>query len=173
MRWNGAWGRLLGVAIAATVLVIPAPAAAQAPRAKVEAVFSTQSPGASAGRVENGDFIDPENPGGKPHAVQSVVLELAPGAVWNTDAIPQCSASDAQLMAAGPSACPAETKVGQGPVVVDTGFPGNNRNLNFDFTAFNAKDGLILLGREHQSGSHIVVRGTISGGRLEIHFPLA
>ncbi len=168
-------GRLLGSAIAATAVlaVVGAPAAAQTPRAKVDAIFTSQTPGTSTGRLENGDFVDPANPGGKPHGVRSVVLELAGGARWDTDAIPQCSASDAALTASGPAACPAETKVGQGPVVVDTGFEGSNRNVEFDFSAFNEDDGMILVGREKQSGGHLVVHATISGGRLEIQFPPA
>ncbi len=161
------------VAAAGVLGVSGAPAAAQGPRAKVDAVFTTQTPGTSSGRLEHGDFVDPANPGGKPHGVRSVVLQLAEGARWDTDAIPQCSASDVALMASGPSGCPPETRIGQGPVVVDTGFEGSNRNLEFDFTAFNADDGMILVGRERQSGGHIVVRGTISGGRLEIQFPPA
>lgn len=169
----GAGGRLLaGVLAAAAATIVPSAAAnAQGPRAKVDAVFSTQSPGASAGRTEYGDFVDPANPGGKPHAAKSVVLELASGARWDTDAIPQCTASDAELMVAGPAACPADTKVGQGPVVVDTGFEGSNRNLDIDFTAFNEDDGMILVGREKQSGGYLAVHGSISGGRLEIQFP--
>src|SRR4051812_27794005 len=80
-------------------------------RAQVQAVFPTETPGASSGRTENGDFVDPAVPGGKPHSVKRVVLELAPGARFDTTAIPQCSATDAELMLQGPTACPANTQV--------------------------------------------------------------
>lgn len=155
------------LAAAGTVL------AGEPPRAHVDALFTTETPGVSSGRTENGDFRDPANPSGKPHAARRVVLQLARGARFDTSAIPRCYASDGQLMAEGSAACPRGTKVGQGPVTVDTGFPGPGRFLEFDFDAFNADRSLILLGRERGTGAQIVVRGAISGGRLQIDFPMA
>lgn len=164
--------RVLG-ALLFVALLVPAGTVGAQPRQSVQATFTTERPGAASGRVENGDFRDPADPGGKPHAASRVVLTLAAGARWDTGAVARCDASDAELMVAGPDACPAASRVGQGPVTVDTGADGPGRDVVLDFTAFNAKDALILVGRERQSGGYLVVRGTVHGGVLQIDFPVA
>jgi hypothetical protein len=162
---------LLGLAAAGLAGSQVAGGQTATPRVKVTAVFTTQTPGASSGRTEFGDFVDPDNPEGKPHAAQRVVLKLAEGARFNTAAIPRCAANDAALMTSGPSACPENTRVGQGPVVVDTGVDGPTRLVPVEFTAFNAQDALILVGKLSEDGGYIAIRGVVDDDTLTIDFP--
>jgi hypothetical protein len=162
---------LLGLAAAGLAGSQVATGQTATPRATVTAVFTSQTPDTSTGRTEFGDFVDPANPEGKPHAAQRVVLKLAEGARFNTVAIPRCTANDAALMASGPTACPEDTRVGQGPVVVDSGVDGPTRLVTVEFTAFNAQNALILVGKLSEDGGYIVIRGVITDNTLTIDFP--
>jgi hypothetical protein len=75
-------------------------------------------------------------------------------------------------MAAGPSACPPESKVGTDETLVDTGFPGPGRYFTVDFVFFNNKDELILLATVRENGARVVVRGEIGKNTLDIDNPM-
>ena len=148
------------------------PAAAQeASRQRVSDTFTTTEPGASAGRRFEVDFMKPGDPQAKPPAVARVELALHPGSRFDTAAIPRCDAGDAELQIAGEGACPRGSRLGQNVVVVDTGFTGPGRFVTTDFTFFNAKDELILLGTERGSGARLVLRGRIRDNTLTIDLP--
>ena len=144
----------------------------EAPRATYTDVFTTKAPGASTGRTYAIDYFDPENPEGKPHAFSHLHLELAPGARFDTSAIPYCEASDAELIAEGASACPPESKVGTDETVVDTGFPGPGRFFTTDFVFFNNENELVLLATVRENGVRVVVRGEIGENTLDIENPM-
>lgn len=166
--------RLVTVVCAAALLgVLPAASAqAPAPRFTYSDHFTTTTPGASAGRLFNVDFVNPEDPEGKPPAFSHVHLELPEGARFDTTAVPQCKASDPELMAQGAEACPADTRLGTNVVVVDTGGPGPTRLLTTDFVFLNNKDELIALGTERQSGGRLVFRAKIGERTFDLDFPL-
>jgi hypothetical protein len=167
--------RLGGAVAGAVALVgIGAQASAQpeAPRQSYTDRFTTDVPGAAAGRTYAIDYVNPANRDGKPHAFSHLRVELAEGARFDTSAIPHCEASDAQLMAQGPSACPAETRVGTDETVVDTGFAGPNRFFTADFAFFNDKDELILVATVRENGARVVLRGQIGERTLDIENPM-
>lgn len=140
-------------------------------RARVSDTFTTQQPRTSAGRRFEVDFADPDDPEGKPPALRRVELALHPGSRFDTEAITRCEASDAELVAVGPSACPEQSRVGTNVVVVDTGFPGPARLVTSDFVLFNAADELILLGTTRDGGARVVLRGAVRDNRLTIEIP--
>ena len=59
---------------------------------------------------------------GRPSPWHRLVIAFPEGTSLDEAAVPACTASDEELMAAGPSACPAETRLGGGTVVASTGF---------------------------------------------------
>ena len=165
--------RMFGAAAAvAAVLAGQASAAAQAPRQTYDERFTTDRPGAATGRVYAIDYLRPSGPDSKPHAFSHLRVELADGARFDTTAIPQCRATDAQLIAMGPSACPAETRVGTDETLVDTGFAGPGRHFTTDFTFFNNQDELVLLATVRENGARAVVRGRIGPNTLDIENPM-
>src|SRR4051812_37293143 len=86
--------------VAAAVGAVAAPATAEPPRlAKYVDRFTTTAPGASSGRQEETDLVNPQEPNGKPESFSHVHVEFAPGTIVDTRALPECGASDAELMA--------------------------------------------------------------------------
>lgn len=161
----------LPVALALLLLGPSASAGAQARQTYVD-LFTTDVPGASTGRSYAIDYFRPDDREAKPHAFSRLRVELAEGARFDTSAIPQCRASDAELVAQGRGACPADSVVGVDETVVDTGFPGPSRHFTTDFTFFNNRDELILLAAAREYGARVVVRGRIAGNVLEIDNPM-
>ena len=134
--------------------------------------FTTETPGAPTGRVYSIDYFDPaDRAGGKPHAFSHLRVELPEGARFDTSALPHCKASDAELIASGPPACPAETKVGTDETVIDTGSPGAGRYMTVDFSFFNDDRELILVATVRENGVRVVVRGQIGERTLDIENP--
>jgi hypothetical protein len=67
------------IAAVASLLVLPPSGGAQEPlRASYSDQFTTEQPGASAGRELSVDFFDPHDPEGKPPSVRRIELELHP-----------------------------------------------------------------------------------------------
>ena len=134
-------------------------------------LFSERQPGTSGALSIDIDYVNPSDPGGKPPAVRTIVVQLADGARVDTSVPERCTASDAQLMAQGPTACPADSRVGTGFVRVDTGLPGNARFLEEDLTLMNAANQLIVLFRDRGSGARLSSRATVEGGTLTTGAP--
>lgn len=112
-------------------------------RAKVK--FTDEREKESTGLRIEIDYMNPDDPGGKPFAVRRIVTTLRHGARIDTSVPKRCDASDAALMAQGPSACPGGSRVGGGQIDLDTGNPGPNRIIENDLTLINNKDELIFL----------------------------
>lgn len=158
--------------LAAVALATQASAVSEPPRQTYSDRFTTDMPSASTGRTYAIDYVNPSSPEGKPHSFSHLRVELAEGSRFNTSALPYCEASDAQLMAAGASACPSETKIGTDETVVDTGVAGPGRYFTVDFDFFNNKDELILLANVRERGSRVVIRGKIGTNTLDIENPM-
>ena len=107
------------------------------------------------------DYVDPDDPEGKPPAVRRVETLLQGGARYDTTGIAQCKASDSALMAQGEAACPPESKVGEGVTTVDTGVEGPGRFVDVDVDFFNNEDELIYLTTVRPSGAHTVIRADV------------
>src|SRR3954470_13882741 len=99
--------------IAAAAVIAPATGAAAEPTARVEYgdMFTTRAPASPTGRVFFDEFFDARDASAKPPAVQHVHIQLPSGARFRPDAVPQCGASDAELMATGEGACAAGSQV--------------------------------------------------------------
>jgi hypothetical protein len=161
------------IALGAVAAGLAVPATAAADRARVEYTdaFSTRTPGSAAGRTFTAEFFDAADPNAKPPPVAHVHVDLPEGARFNTNAVPQCPATDAQVMAEGAAACPAGSRIGGGEIVVDTGFPEPHRTLTSDFTLFNAREAVILMAQDRESGGRVVVRATVRERTLDLDVP--
>jgi hypothetical protein len=149
--------------LAAAALAAAVDTAVAEPTARVEYsdAFTTRAPGAPSGRLFHDEFFDARDASVKPPPVQHFHVQLPHGARFNWRAVPLCTASDAELMAEGPSACPAGSNVGAEVFSFDTGAEGPNRIVTNDITFLNNKEELIILTQERQSGTRVVVRGKL------------
>lgn len=160
---------------AALVLVLavqPGAWADSSSRQTAQLLLTSSEPGASSGWRFDVDYVHPADPEGKPPAVRRVVTRLASGAGFDTSVPARCSASDAQLMAQGGSACPADSKVGEGYIRLDTGLAGPDRFIEADVTFFNSATEVVFLSTERQSGARVVTRSVIDGGSTVSMAPL-
>jgi RTX calcium-binding nonapeptide repeat (4 copies) len=133
--------------------------------------FSERQPHTPSALSIDIDYVNPDDPSGKPPAVRTIVVELAGGARFDTTVPGRCPASDAQLMAQGPGACPADSQVGGGYIRIDTGFPGDARFVEEDLTLLNAANQLIFLFRDRRTGARLSSRATIDGGTATTSAP--
>lgn len=141
-------GRVVALAVVSLgAVAAAAPAHGAVPRQAGGFKYTTPVPGAPTGKVLDLGFTNPENPGGKPHTVRTMVVHGPAGGTIDTSVPPRCHASDAQLRAQGPSACPPESKIGSGFSLSDTGDGGPfPRYSEATLTNFNAKDEVIGVG---------------------------
>jgi hypothetical protein len=92
-------------------------------------------------------FQNPDDPAAKPYAVSKMVVHG--GLIGDTSVRPRCTATDAEIMLEGPSACPADSQVATGRAVSDTGggdFGPFHRFHQVAVTDFNAADGITGVG---------------------------
>jgi hypothetical protein len=160
------------VALLVVLIVQPGAWAGSDSRQAAALLLTSSEPGASSGWTFEVDYVNPIDPEGKPPAVRRVVTQLAPGAGFDTSVPARCAASDAELMAQGVAACPADSKVGEGYIRIDTGLAEPGRFIEADVTFLNAATEVIFLSTERQSGSRVVTRSTIEGGRTISMAPL-
>jgi hypothetical protein len=159
-------------ALAVVALSAQATAGSEPARQTYSDLFTTDVPGAAAGRTFAIDWVNPRDPEGKPHSFSHLRVELAEGARFDTSALPYCEASDAELMAEGASACPAESKVGTDETLIDTGFAGPGRYVTSDFLFFNNRDELVLLSTVRENGARVVLRGKVGENTIDIDVPM-
>jgi hypothetical protein len=120
------------------------PAAAAATRASGSFSYTSTKPASVTGFVADFHFQNLDDPSAKPPSVAQMVVRTPPGSGVEVTAWPQCHASDAELRLNGPDACPAETKVGTGLAIADSGHLGGTPLTSTnDVTNFNAEDGII------------------------------
>jgi hypothetical protein len=157
------------VAAAIAALAVAAPVSANE-RAELEVGFTTARPGASTGLTLAVEYKNPSDPSAKPPPLASAAFELPSGTRIDNAALPQCTATDAEIHARGRNACPPETKIGEGRLVAHTGTPIDP--FDGEGVFFNGAGEIIEI---------VVVRGTdeaagfdrigIEGSTLRAHPP--
>jgi hypothetical protein len=92
--------------------------------------------------------------------------------VIDTTVPAQCRATNAELMALGPEACPPESKVGSAVIVSDTGSGGPfPRFTTTHVTDFNNQDEIVAVGENEDLPVRPVDRTRIEGNRTTTNFP--
>ena len=122
------------------------------------------------------DYVNPDDPEGKPPAVKQVVTVLPKGAKYDATVPGSCTASDTELMAQGAAACPEDSRIGGGVITVDTGVPGPGRIVTADTEFFNnAEDPegeFIYLNTVRDTGARTVVRADVTRRRTITTAPM-
>lgn len=142
------------------------------PRQTASYTLSKKRAGASTAEHFVFDYVNPADPQAKPPAVRRVTTILPKGGRYDTSAPEQCTASDAELTAAGGSACPEGSRLGGGLVTVDTGAPGPGRIVEADVEFFNNEDEFIYLNTVRGSGARTVIRAEVTRRRTITDAPM-
>jgi hypothetical protein len=98
---------------------------------------STKATGASTGISFKTTFADPDAATGLPSGVKSFVIKLHKGTKIDPAGATQCTATNAELMAQGPAACPAASKIGKGTATATP--PTGGAGVTVDAVVFNEK----------------------------------
>lgn len=164
--------RWLTAAAVACAVLLPAAAPASAPRQSATVTVDTTQPGAPAGGTQSIRIRNPDDPNAKPFSVKTIVFHLAPGTAIDTDALPKCRASDAELMAQGAAACPPDSRVNTGVVRSDTGSTaGFPRFVTSDVQNFNNDGELIGVADAREIPFRTVTHTRISGNTITFDIP--
>lgn len=143
---------LAATAVTALALVGAGPAAADVTtRGDFAFRFGTQTPGAPTA-IHLQIVYKGADPAAKPSPIRHVVISAPAGTRFDTRALPECSASDPELLIGGDAACPDASRLGTGRLTAITGFGPPVDPFVGDVTIFNASDSIIEVVKEHNSG---------------------
>lgn len=146
-------------------------AAATADRVDYRFGLTTRVPGIGSGMSLHIAHRDPSNPDGKPPAVTRNEIELPAGARFDDGAVPRCEASDADLRARGRDACPPQSVVGTGTIVVMTGFGPPADPYPTDVTLYNAEGSVIELVQQQGTNNTLAIDRAQVHGRTYVAAP--
>lgn len=165
----------LAVCSIAVVLAAAGAASAATPRQVGSLTFTSTTPGTSTGFTISLQFQNPDSATEKPYAAMTMVIHGPPGSVIDTSVPPQCDALDAQLLIEGPSACPADSQIGGGTAVSDSGGSGGPfpRYAHLTVSNFNTQGGVIGFDQDNDPpGVRAVDHTTFQGATSTSHFPV-
>src|SRR4051812_33992666 len=86
-------------------------------------MFTSSVPGTPAGTDTRILYKNASDPNAKPIPVRREVFTFPKGTTYDEAVVPDCTASDLEIMLFGESACPAESKMG-GSTGEDTSMAG-------------------------------------------------
>ena len=160
-----------GAAIATAIVAIGGAAVASTyGRTVVALPFTTRQPSTSTGLRISIHYRDEHDPNAKPKTFHKLEIELPAGIRIDQRVVPACTASDSELMAQGPSACP-HSKVGDGTVTLMTGFPPPGDTFATDVTVLQGQGELLDVFRAKGSEQTLAVDHVKIAGRTLIDEP--
>jgi hypothetical protein len=162
-------GAIVAVVAAATAVVTPGAQAGD--RADYKQMFTTSIPGTSTGTDTQILYKNPGDPNAKPIPVRREVFTFPAGTTYDESVVPDCNASDAEIMLLGKSACPPESWMGGslGDTMM-TGFPGAGETT-LDVDGWDDAGDMVLFGRDHASGIGFVTRAHREGQVVTVEVP--
>ncbi len=163
--------------IAGIIVVVAATAAAVAPaaqagvRADYGQTFTTSTPGTSTGTDTQILYKHPTDPDAKPIPVRREVFTFPAGTTYDESVVPDCNASDVELMVLGKDACPPDSWLGggQGDTLM-TGFPGAGETP-MDLDAWDDGGDFLLLGGTRDPPIRQVAHGRREGQVVTVDVP--
>ena len=131
----------LAILLAVVVAVAATAAAALAASELTTFTFkqSTRAGGASTGISFKTAFGDPDAANGLPSGVKSFTIKLHKGTKIDPGGATQCTATDKEIMAQGPAACPASSRIGKGTATATP--PAGGAGVTVDAIIFNDRPG--------------------------------
>lgn len=152
---------LVGVAVAFGAL------AAEGHASSIGLDFGTDRAATPTGMELHLAYTNPEDPSAKPPPIRRLTIEAPAGTRFDPGATPLCEASDAEVMAEGPDACPAESRIGGGTIVVTTGFGPPFDPFASPTPVFNDGNGWLEVSQDSSGSQTIAVtRLTVDGNRI-------
>src|SRR4051794_17978724 len=106
-----------GLLLCAFSVLWPGGAAAlpgSGPRENIDQTFTATRPGSATGMSFTGVYHAAGNAKGEPPYMRKMVFYPPRGMRYDTSVPDRCMASDAELQALGPDACPADSRLGTG-----------------------------------------------------------
>ena len=157
--------------LALAAVAAAAPVAHAGARADYKQMFTTPVPGAPTGTDTQILYKNPSDPDAKPIPVRQERFTFPRGTRYDERVVPDCTASDAEIMLFGRSACPEEswTGAGQGDTTM-SGFPGSGE-MAIDVDGWDDGGDTILFGRDHSSGIGFVTRAHREGQVITVPIP--
>jgi hypothetical protein len=155
--WRVSWSAPAIAVIAGLLLA----STARAQQSDFSLQFSSRTPGTATAMHLYIVYRNPADPSGKPSPIKHLVITSPQGTRIDL-AMPRCTASDSQIMAEGPSACPTTSQVGQGTLTAITGFGPPIDPYLTDVTIFNTGQGVVEILRDHNTGA------TLTDDRIQI-----
>lgn len=154
-------GKIALSAIALAVLVLsalPASAAASSYGRTVAGLsFTTQEPARSTGLALSIHYQDAQDPNAKPKTFHELKIKMPQGTHLDLGVVPACSASDSQIMAKGPSACPSASMVGAGTATLTSGFGAPIDPIRADVAIIQGQGVLLDVFSAHGTSKTLVV----------------
>ena len=158
-------------AAVAAAAAVAAPSAQAGPRADYQQMFTSPVPGTSAGTDTQILYKHPDDPNAKPIPVRREVFTFPAGTTYDESVVPDCKATDAEIMLLGRGACPPDSWIGgsQGDTMM-TGFEGSTETP-LDVDAWDDGGDARLFGRDHASGIGFVTRAHREGQVVTVEVP--
>src|SRR4051794_12326391 len=165
--------RLTGASLALmlTTVAVAAPSASAGPRVDFKQIFTTQVPGRSTCSDVRLLYKNPNDPKGKPIRVRREEFTFPAGTTYDQTVVPDCTASDAEILLFGMSACPAASHIGRSQGATSmSGFGAGEDPIDLDF--WDDAGVLVLWGRSHQFPAiGAVSRGHQKGQTMTVDVP--
>ncbi len=157
------------IPLLACALVLLGPPAARAapasgPHETVQITATTKRPHASTGLAYAAQYHAAGSPRSTPPALRRLVIALPAGTRLDTSVPGRCTASDAEIMLLGETACPLSARVGTGQVTVQQFGLGV---ATYDTVLYNAPGQqleLVESGRRVLGIAHTYIHGTTLDG---------
>ena len=112
-------------------------------------------------------YTNPSDPSAKPPPIRKLTIEAPAGTRFDPTAPAVCGAADAEVMAEGPDACPPESRIGGGTIVVTTGFGPPFDPFASPTPVFNDGNGWLEVSQDSsQSTTIAVTRLTVAENRI-------
>ncbi len=154
------------------IALAAASSASAAERAELKVGFGTHAAATPTSIQIDIVYRHPDDPDRKPPALTGGVFHTPAGTRFDNSALPKCPASDEEIRAQGPSACPSDTNIGSGKLVAMTGFGPPADPANGDLTVFNGDGEFIEVVTAPGTSAVLGIdRVTISGSTLTAHPP--
>lgn len=168
---SGFW-QTVALALGLALAVI-APTAKAAGTAELALRYTTTAPDAPTGLAFHALFGQAGDPSAKPPPLRSAVVEGPGGLSFDTRALTECMASDAELELLGSDACPSSSQLTVGKLTGVTGFGAPIDPLTGDDHVFNGPNQIIeVITAPGTPLSPAYDRLTISGSTLTAHPPI-
>ena len=155
------------VVLATAAILAPAAGGSDQRAATLEAGFTPNGGGAAAAVDLHMTWADPGEPNAKPQQVHRLTLAFPAGTRIDTSAFPSCKASDKQVKAKGPSACPRATRLATGRSLATTG----SSEIHADVVLINAPKQIIVVVLVNKA-VFAVYRDTVTRSTVTVNFAL-